>query len=312
MRKLTDEQLYWLAERIPDHVKSPKGGRPIADKVKMLRGIFWILDNGAKWKDLPREFGSKSTVHRWFQRWVRDGIFENMMRDAGRCIEEKDGYKLYECFIDGTFVKARGGGDGIGCTKAGKGVKIMVLVDARSLPVAVDTMSASPHESKLVQRLFDFMLTRNNPERIIGDKAYDSDQLADELDEEGIELIAPHRKNRRPENVTQDGRPLRRYKRRWKVERTIAWIHHRLDTPSPGCNTAGASVFAGRKRPCCSKDFITNAVPRISSLRMRHSIAQTGFGIGSTFLILQRYVFQVGGNGFPVFSAKVATPGVGR
>lgn len=88
-----------------------------------------MMDNGAKWKDLPREFGSKSAVHRWFQAWVRDRVFENLMREAGRCIEERDGFKLYECFIDGTFAKACGGGDGIGCTKAGKGVKIMVLVD---------------------------------------------------------------------------------------------------------------------------------------------------------------------------------------
>jgi hypothetical protein len=48
------------------------------------------------------------------------------MREAGRCVEERGGYRLYECFVDGTFSKARGGGDGIGCTKAGKGVKIMI------------------------------------------------------------------------------------------------------------------------------------------------------------------------------------------
>ena len=222
--QLTDEQLNWLVERIPDPRKSPLGGRPPADKRKVIRGIFWMLDNGAKWKDLPRRFGSKSTVHRCFQTWVQDGVFEDIMREAGRCVEEREGFKLYECFIDGSFAKACGGGDGIGCTKAGKGVKIMVLVDARGLPVSVDTMSAGPHESQLVQRLFDFMLTEELPERVIGDKAYDSDALAEELAQDGVELIAPHRKNRKPENVTQDGRPLRRYKRRWKVERTIAWL----------------------------------------------------------------------------------------
>lgn len=224
--KLTEEQLRWLLERIPDAPKNPLGGRPAANKRRVVRGIFWMLDNGAKWKDLPRRFGPKSTVHRWFQTWVRDGVFENIMRQAGRCIEERDGFRLYECFVDGTFAKARGGGDGIGCTKAGKGVKIMVLVDARGLPVSVDTLSASPHESQLVQRLFDFMITSQLPERVIGDKAYDSDDLADELAQDGVELIAPHRSNRKAENVTQDGRPLRRYKRRWKVERTIAWLQN--------------------------------------------------------------------------------------
>ena len=196
------------------------------DKRQALRGIFWILDNGAKWKDLPRRFGSKSSVHKYFTLWTRQGVFEAIMREAGRMIEERGGYRLYECFIDATFSKAKGGGDGIGVTKAGKGVKIMVLVDARGVPVAVDAASATPHESKLVQGLFDFMLTRLTPDRIIGDKAYDSDALDDQLAGEGSDLIAPHRVNRKPENVTQDGRSLRRYKRRWKVERTIAWFQN--------------------------------------------------------------------------------------
>lgn len=226
MLTLTDEQLEWLLERIPDPPRSPKGGRPPADKRKVVQGIFWMLDNGAKWKDLPRRFGAKSTVHRWFQTWVKEGLFETIMRDAGRLVETRDGYRLYECFIDGTFSKTRGGGDGIGCTRVGKGVKIMVLVDARGLPAAVDTTPANPHESRSVQRLFDFMVTEETPERVIGDKAYDSDELDTALADEGIEMIAPHRQNRKPENVTQDGRSLRRYARRWTAERTIAWIQN--------------------------------------------------------------------------------------
>lgn len=226
MLRLTDEQVDWLVGRVPDAPVNPKGGRPPTDKRDAIRGIFWILDNGAKWKDLPRRFGSKSAVHRWFTLWVKAGVFEGIMRDAGRLVEERGGYRLYECYIDGTFCKARGGGDGIGPTKAGKGVKIMILVDARGLPVAVTTGSSSPHESKLVQGLFDFMLTLDAPERIIGDKAYDSDALDEELDDEGIEMIAPHRASRKPANKTQDGRRLRRYKRRWTVERTISWIQN--------------------------------------------------------------------------------------
>ena len=222
--RLTDEQLDWICERVPDAPRNPKGGRPPTNKRNAIAGIFWILDNGAKWKDLPRHFGSKSAVHRWFQTWVRAGVFERLMREAGRCVEKRGGYKLYECFIDGTFSKAKGGGDGIGCTKAGKGVKIMVLVDARGLPVAVDTCSASPHESKLVQHLFDFMLTSVTPDRVIGDKAYDSDKLDDAMACQGMDLIAPHRSNRRV--PTQDGRSLRRYRRRWTVERTVAWFQH--------------------------------------------------------------------------------------
>jgi len=58
---------------------------------------------------------------------------------------------------------------------------------------------------------------------VIADRGYDSDPLRKQLARRGIELIAPHRKNRRKPR-TQDGRALRRYRRRWKVERTFAWI----------------------------------------------------------------------------------------
>lgn len=151
------------------------------------------------------------------------GAFEAMLAAMGSMVEERDGFKLYECSMDGTFSKAKGGGDGIGCTKAGKGVKIMIMVDRKGLPIAVNTGSASPQESTLVEPLFDFMVSVDFPDKLIGDKAYDSDRLDETLARKGVEMIAPHRANRRPENQTQDGRKLRRSKRRWTVERTISW-----------------------------------------------------------------------------------------
>ena len=61
------------------------------------------------------------------------------------------------------------------------------------------------------------------PRRLIGDRAYDSDPLDQRWAAQGIERIAPHRRNRKKPR-TQDGRPLRRYRRRWKVERLFAWL----------------------------------------------------------------------------------------
>lgn len=63
------------------------------------------------------------------------------------------------------------------------------------------------------------------PERLIGDKAYDSDALDQTLAEKyGVEMISPNRSNRKQK--TQDGRPLRRYRRRWKIERIFAWMQN--------------------------------------------------------------------------------------
>lgn len=97
----------------------------------------------------------------------------------------------------------------------------MVIVDASGVPLAIHTTSASPAEVRLVHDTLDASFGLDFPKRLIGDKAYDSDGLDAELAAVGVEMIAPNRRNRRK---TQDGRPLRRYKRRWKVERTIAWL----------------------------------------------------------------------------------------
>jgi hypothetical protein len=57
--------------------------------------------------------------------------------------------------------------------------------------------------------------SRGPPVGLSIESAYDSDRLDAELRQYGIELIAPHRSNRK--NKTQDGRRLRRYCRRWKL-----------------------------------------------------------------------------------------------
>lgn len=101
----------------------------------------------------------------------------------------------------------------------------MAVADGAGLPLAIYTDSASPHEVRLVGKTLEHRLIQNVPEKLIGDKAYDSDPLDEELAQLGIELIAPHKRNRKKPK-TQDGRKLRRYKRRWKVERFFAWIQN--------------------------------------------------------------------------------------
>lgn len=102
----------------------------------------------------------------------------------------------------------------------------MVIADAAGLPVAACLASASPHEVKLVEAALASLFLAGMPEKLIGDKAYDNDELDKELlKKHGVELIAPHRRNR-TKPKTQDGRKLRRYKRRWKVERLFAWLQN--------------------------------------------------------------------------------------
>jgi transposase len=101
----------------------------------------------------------------------------------------------------------------------------MAVADGAGLPVALCIESASPHEVTLVDALLQARFLRKLPERLIGDMAYDSDALDRRLARRRIDMISPHRSNRR-RPATQDGRSLRRYKRRWKVERLFAWLQN--------------------------------------------------------------------------------------
>jgi transposase len=117
------------------------------------------------------------------------------------------------------------GGFAVGPTKRGKGTKIIAIASGDGLPLAVAVASASPAECKLVEDVLAGCFLDELPARLIGDKAYDSDPLDEKLATEyGVEMISPHRCNRK--QMTQDGRPLRRYRRRWKIERIFAWMQN--------------------------------------------------------------------------------------
>jgi transposase len=106
----------------------------------------------------------------------------------------------------------------------------MVLVDGGGLPLGVRLESASPGEVTLAEATLAEVKVprakgrpRTKPKRIIADRAYDSDPLRERLKKRGIDLVVPYRKNSKLRRY-EDGRKLRRYKRRWIIERTNAWL----------------------------------------------------------------------------------------
>jgi transposase len=108
----------------------------------------------------------------------------------------------------------------------------MVVVDGQGVPLGDHLHSASPAEVRLAEATLQTIRVgrrhrpgrpRQKPERVITDGGYDSDPLRFRLRRRGIELICLHKKNR-VRRATQNGRKLRRYKRRWIVERTIGWL----------------------------------------------------------------------------------------
>src|SRR5262249_11219732 len=198
------------------------GRKPIPTRC-VFEAVLWILNTGAQWHMLPQSYPNYKSVHRRFQTWCRDEVLRRVLMDVANELRDKGVLDEAECFIDATFVMAKGGGVGIGPTRRGKGMKIMAIVDRHGLPLSVSTHAANHHEVRLVQLCFDFYMIEAKLENLIGDRAYDSDPLDAELRKDGIEMIAPHRSNRSKPS-TQDRRRLSRYMRRWLVERFFAWI----------------------------------------------------------------------------------------
>jgi len=114
------------------------------------------------------------------------------------------------------------GGDCVGRCRAGKATKVMAIADRHGLPLAVAIAPGQRHDSVLTDRTLEAAFVERLPPRLIADRAWDSQKWQDILRKErGIELIAPRKKRSRRK---QDGRSLRRYNRRWKVERLFAWL----------------------------------------------------------------------------------------
>ena len=223
---LTDDQWAVIEPLIPKPRRRKDGrGRPWREPRQVLGGILWVLRTGAPWRDLPERYPPYQTCHRRFQYWCRDGTLKRALHALAEDLYERGAIDLTECFVDATFAGAKKSSS-VRKTKRGKGTKIMAIADRSGLPVAIGIASASSHEVTLVEETIDHEFLAAAPERLIGDRAYDSVALDERLREErGIELIARHRSNRKRAK-TQDGRPLRRMRRRWRVERLFAWLQN--------------------------------------------------------------------------------------
>ena len=113
----------------------------------------------------------------------------------------------------------------MGKTKVGKGMKLEIVVEASGLPLGLEAAAADVSEQQLLMpALDDVPIKVPSGTPVVADKGHDSDPLRDKMENAGYTPVIPHRSNRvKPSR--NDGRRLRRYKHRWLVERTNAWLH---------------------------------------------------------------------------------------
>jgi transposase len=221
-RDLTDDQWKTLDPIIPKPGKRPDGrGRPWKSRRFVLNGVLWVLRTGAPWADLPDRCPSFQTCHRRFQQWVRSGMMTRIMTALAHELSVRGAIDVREAFIDASFAPAKKGEAKSGKRNVARERRSWRWQTVMGGPVSVCAESATPHEVTLTVSTLLRMVVPDAPQNLVGDNAYDSDHLDAQLKFYGIEVIAPHRRNRR--NSTQDGRRMKRCRRRWKIERLFAY-----------------------------------------------------------------------------------------
>ena len=109
--RIPDSLWERIAVLLPEYRSSPKGGRPRLPMRNVVTGILYVLRTGGQWKAMPREFGSGSAIHDYFQEWVEQGVFHNLWQVALEEYDELKGIDWEWQSLDGAMTKAPLGGE---------------------------------------------------------------------------------------------------------------------------------------------------------------------------------------------------------
>lgn len=185
---LTDEQWAKIEPLLPPH---PKGGRPWCENRRVVEGILWILKTGARWRDLPPQYPSPSTCWRRLGQWEEAGVWLEIWRALSGRVGPAGTPGVAREFRRCQLCSCPKRGAAVGPTRRGKGTKWLVVVDGQGVPLGKHLASASPHESTLIEATLDQSFAPRKLQRLIDDKAADSEPLRQRLADRGIDLIAP-------------------------------------------------------------------------------------------------------------------------
>lgn len=201
-----------------------KPGRPPINPRKALSGIMFILENGSKWRFLPRSYGKPSTVHGTFMRWVRNGTFKLVIDKARSYYLSTLGYVPKWLAIDSSSSKSPyanwSGKNPVDRSK--RGIKKNIIVDQHGLPLALSVGPANRHDSVFFKEILEnLMPIKTGSVKILAaDSAYDARKLRKLALDHGCVLYAA--KNKRRDKSLKRTSPSFR----WKVEVSHSWLNN--------------------------------------------------------------------------------------
>ena len=180
----------------------------------MVRGVVWVLKEGASWRALAIPGIAWETIYGQFRQWSRNGVMEAIVQALDWQLDTR------ECSVDSTHIKVHKDGanpaggqaeQGLGRSRGGLNTKIHALVDRVGKPVALVLTTGqagdAPQAICLLKKAYGL-------ETGILDKAYDSDAIRQWLLAQHAEACIPPKSNRlKPLDYDKET-----YKRRHHVE----------------------------------------------------------------------------------------------
>ena len=199
-------------------------GRPIVDRRLVINGLLYLNKTGCQWRMLPKEYGSWNTVYGYFNTWSSDGVWETLMTRLRQKERQRQGRKADPsgACVDSQSVRTATQGQAVGMDggKYVKGRKRHILVDTLGLLLAVLVTSANTSDKVGLRLLLTHYFRRgvNRLRCLWVDQGYSGTPLA--------RWVASLKKSfkMKLEFGRQHGKGFQLVKKRWVVERTLAWL----------------------------------------------------------------------------------------
>jgi transposase len=212
--ELTDEQWNAIKDLLPGKKGDP--GVTAKDNRLFVNAIFFVAKTGIPWRDLPERFGHWHRVFQRFNRWCKKGVFTRIFE----VLRDPD---LEVLMLDSTVVRAHQHSAGqkkstpeqeqLGRSRGGVSTKIHVAVDGLGKPTKIFLSPGQDHDVTKAPAL----IRDSEAEKVIADKAYDSDALIAQIEAQGATPVIPSRKKRKEPRAHD----RQEYKNRNVVERFI-------------------------------------------------------------------------------------------
>jgi transposase len=234
MKEISDDLWDRVKPLLKPFKRTKSGGSPPKPFRTILNGILYQLKTGCQWSMIPSSYGSKSTVHEHFQRWVHAGVFDQIFLILLEDYEGIQGIKWKWQSMDGSIAQAPVRGEmspeeGLGpnpTDRGRNGTKIHILTDATGIPLGVEVVGANVHDSRLITSTVETIAVERpepapeKPQNLSLDKGYDYPRV--DIEVKKLDYQA-HIRRIGEEKLDLDGEK-KHPARRWVVERTFAWL----------------------------------------------------------------------------------------